>query len=77
VGSTWRQHLANVSRILHPWRLSDSLRQTSKEVEEQLGAELKAIETLLETNGLLPNKDTLAKVQKQLAGMSALVDFWW
>jgi len=77
VGSAWRQHLANVSRILHPWRLLDSIRQTSKEVEEQLGAELKAIETLLETNGLPMKKDTLAKVRKQLAGISALVDLWW
>jgi hypothetical protein len=77
VGSTWRQHLANVSRILHPWRLVDSIRQTSKEVEEQLRAELQALETLLETNGLPMKKDTLAKVQKQLAGISALVDFWW
>jgi hypothetical protein len=77
VGSAWRQHLSNVSRILHPWRLVDSIRQTSKEVEEQLGAELKAIETLLETNGLPRKKDTLDKVQKQLAGISALVDLWW
>jgi hypothetical protein len=66
-----------VSRILHPWRFADSIRQTSKEGEEQLRAELKAIETLLETNGLPMKKDTLAKVQKQLAGISALVDFWW
>src|SRR5215470_2941376 len=36
VGSAWRQHLSNVSCILHPWRLADSIRQTSKEVEEQL-----------------------------------------
>jgi hypothetical protein len=77
VGRTWRQHLANLSRILHPWRLLDSIRQTSKEVEEQLGAELQAIETLLETNRLPMKKDTLAKVQRQLAGISALVDFWW
>jgi hypothetical protein len=77
VGSAWRQHLSNVSRILHPWRLVDSIRQTSKEVEEQLGAELKAIETLLETNGLPMKKDTLDKVRKQLAGISALVDLWW
>jgi hypothetical protein len=27
VGSDWRQHLANLSCILHPWRLSDSIRQ--------------------------------------------------
>jgi Family of unknown function (DUF6399)/IclR helix-turn-helix domain len=77
VGSAWRQHLSNVSRILHPWRLVDSIRQTSKAVEEQLGAELKAIETLLETNGLPMKQDTLNKVRKQLAGISALVDLWW
>jgi Family of unknown function (DUF6399)/IclR helix-turn-helix domain len=77
VGSAWRQQLSNFARILHPWRLVDSTRQTSKEVEEQLRAELEAIETLLETNGLPMKQDTLAKVRKQLAGISALVDFWW
>jgi Family of unknown function (DUF6399)/IclR helix-turn-helix domain len=77
VGRAWRQHLSNMSRILHPWRLADSRRQTSKEVEEQLGAELEAIETLLATNGLPMKKDILAKVRKQLAGISALVDVWW
>jgi Family of unknown function (DUF6399)/IclR helix-turn-helix domain len=77
VGRAWRQHLSNVSCILHPWRLADSMRQTSKEVEEQLRAELTAIETLLETNGLPKKKDTVDKVQKQLAGMAALVDLWW
>jgi len=77
VGRAWRQHLSNVSGILHPWWLLDSIRQTSTEVEEQLRAKLKAIETLLETNGLPRKQDTLDKVQKQLAGLSALVDLWW
>jgi len=77
VGSAWRQGLSNLSRILHPWRLAGSIRQTSKEVEAQLRAELKAIETLLETNGLPMKKDTWDKVRKQLVGISALVDFWW
>jgi Family of unknown function (DUF6399)/IclR helix-turn-helix domain len=77
VGSAWQQRLSNLSRILHPWRLADSTGQTSKEVEEQLRAELMALETLLTTNGLPIKKDTLDKVRKQLAGISALVDFWW
>ena len=77
VGSAWRQRLVNVSRILHPWRLADSRRQTSKEVEEQLHTELEAIETLLATNGLPRKKATLDKVRKQLAGIAALVDVWW
>jgi hypothetical protein len=77
VGRVWRQHLSNLSRILHPWRLADSTRQTSKEVEKHLHAELVAIEMVLETNGLPVKKDILDKVRKQLAGISALVDFWW
>ena len=77
VSHAWRQHLSQLSCLLHPWRLVDSTPQTSKTVEEQLRAELQAIETRLETNGLPMKKDTLAKVQKQLAGISALVDFWW
>ena len=77
VGRAWRQHLSKVSRILHPWRLADSIRQTSQEVEEQLRAELEAIATLLETNGLPRKKATLDKVRTQLAGISALVDCWW
>lgn len=77
VGRAWRQHLAKLSGILHPWRLVDSIRQTSQEVEEQLRAELTASETLLETNGLPRKTATLDKVHKQLAGISALVDLWW
>jgi Family of unknown function (DUF6399)/IclR helix-turn-helix domain len=77
VGSAWRQHLSNVSRLLHPWRLLASIRQTSKEVEEQLRAELKAIEALLETNGLPMKQDTVDKVRTQRAGIAALVDLWW
>ena len=76
-GAAWRQHLSNLSRIVHPWRLSDSRRQSSQAVEEQLQAELKAIETFLEGHGLPVKKETLAKVQKQLGGLSALIDLWW
>ena len=74
---TWRQHLSNLSRMVHPWPFRDSQPQTSKSVEEQLRAELKAIETFLETNGLPVKKGTLDKVRKQLAGISSLIDFWW
>src|SRR6266581_1106859 len=77
VCSAYRESLANLSRIMHPWRLVDSTRQTSQAVERQLQAELQALETLLETNGLPVKQATLDKVRKQLAGVSALIDFWW
>jgi hypothetical protein len=35
VRRAWKEPLSNLSRILHPWRLADSTRQTSKGVEEQ------------------------------------------
>jgi hypothetical protein len=77
VHRAWKEHLSNLSRILHPWRLADSTHQTSKEVEEQLHVALQAIATWLETNGLPMKQGPLDKVRKQLAGVSALVDVWW
>jgi len=77
VGRVWRQRLAHVSRILHPWRLADARRQTSAEVEEQWRAEREAIETWRATNRLPMKKDTWDKVRQQRAGIAALVDLWW
>ena len=77
VRGAYRQHLANLSRIVHPWRLVDATRQTSQEVERQLHGEIQALETLLTTHGLPVKKHTLDKVRKQLTGVSALIDFWW
>jgi hypothetical protein len=77
VRSAYRQRLANLSRVLHPWRLVDATRQTSQEVEHQLHVEIQALETLLDTNGVPVKQGTLDKVRKQLGGVSALIDFWW
>jgi hypothetical protein len=77
VRSAYRNHLAHLSLVLHPWRLLDSTRQSSPEVERQLQAEIAALETVMITNGLPVKKTVLDKVRKQLAGVSALVDFWW
>jgi hypothetical protein len=77
VRSASQNHLANLSLILHPWCLLDSTRQGSQEVEHQLQAEIAVLETLMETNGLPVKKTALDKVRKQLAGVSARVDFWW
>jgi hypothetical protein len=77
VGSAYRHGLGNLSLIMHPWRLVDSTRQTSRDVERQLQAEVEALEALMETHGVLVKKNALAKIRKQLAGVSALVDLWW
>jgi DNA-binding transcriptional ArsR family regulator len=77
VRSAYRNHLTNLSLILHPWCLLDSTRQTSNEVERRLQDESERLESLIERYRLPAKKNTLAKVRKQLAGISALVDFWW
>jgi Family of unknown function (DUF6399)/IclR helix-turn-helix domain len=77
VDSAYRHHLETMSLLVHPWRLFDSTRQTSQEVERRLNAEIEAIEALVATNGLPVKKKTLDKVHKQLAGLCALVNFWW
>jgi len=74
--SAYRHHLETVSLIGQPWRLFDSTRQTSAEVERQLQTKIEAIEACVETHGLPVKKKALDKVRKQLAGVSALVDFW-
>jgi hypothetical protein len=77
VDSAYRQHLETISLLLHPWRIFASTRQTSQEVERQLHAEIEAIEVLVKTHGLPVKKKAVDKVRKQLAGVCALVDFWW
>src|SRR5712691_1164053 len=77
VHSAYRHHLETVSLIVHPWRLFNSTPQTSQEVESRWHAAIDAIKALLETHGLPAKKKAVEKVRKQLAGLSALVDFWW
>ncbi len=77
VHSTYRTHLLHLSLILHPWCLLGSTLQTSEEVERLLRAEIQGIEELIETQGLPAKKKALDKVRRQLAGLAALVDFWW
>jgi hypothetical protein len=77
VHSMYRHHLETVSLLVHPWRLVDSTRQTSADVERQLHTEIRAIEALIATSGLPVKKKALDKIRKQLAGVSALVDLWW
>src|SRR5262249_13648030 len=57
VRSAYRQSLSNLSRIVHPWRLVDATRQTSREVERQLHVEIQGLETLLAMHGLPVKKD--------------------
>jgi hypothetical protein len=77
VGDTYRGHLAAISLQMHPWRLEDSTPQSAQEVEAQMAAEITALQTLIETNGLPVKERVLDKVRKQLADLAAVIDVWW
>jgi Family of unknown function (DUF6399)/IclR helix-turn-helix domain len=77
VHRAYRHHLEQLSLIVHPWCLWASTCQSSADVERQLRAEIAAIETLVETHALPGKKKALNKVRRQLADLSAVVDFWW
>jgi hypothetical protein len=77
VDSPYRQHLESGSLLVHPWRLGDSTRQTSPEVEHQGQAEVAALAVFVATQGLPAKKTAVDQVRKPRAGVSALGDLWW
>ena len=77
VRDTYRGHLEAMSLQVHPWRVTDSMPQSSQEVEARLANEVDALQALLETKGLPVKKKVLDKVRKQLAGLAAVIDVWW
>jgi len=77
VRDTYRGHLEAMSVSVHPWRLTDSIPQSSQEVEAQLAAEVAALQELLESQGLAVKQKVLDKVRQQLAGLAAVIDVWW
>jgi hypothetical protein len=77
VRETYRGHLGAMSLSVHPWRATDSMPQSSQEVEAQFAAEVAALQALLETNGLPLKQKVLDKVRTQLAGLAEVIDVWW
>lgn len=77
VRGAYRGHLGAMSLLVHPWRLQDSMPQSSQEVEAGLETEVAALQILLETNGLPVKKAVLDKVRRQLSGLAAVIDVWW
>jgi len=74
---TYRSHLESLSHTLHPFRLSDSMPQTSAQVESQLTAVVEGIAALAQRYQLPARHKAMAKVRTQVPALAALVDFWW
>jgi len=77
VHDTYRGHLEAIALQVHPWRVEDSTPQSAQEVEAHLGAEVTALQALMEANGLPVKEKVLDKVRKQLTDLAAVIDLWW
>ncbi len=77
VQHTSRHHLETRSLSLHPFRIADSMPQTSAQVTSQLYAAVEAIEALARRHQLPARPQAITKVRKQRPALATLVDFWW
>lgn len=62
---------------LHPFAIRLGTPQTSASVKTQLQAQLQALNHLKQTQQLSDKAGSIAKVERQLHDLSALVDLWW
>jgi Family of unknown function (DUF6399)/IclR helix-turn-helix domain len=77
VQHTYRHHLETLSFTLHPFRIADSMPQTSAQVASQLYAAVEAIDALARRHQLPARHHVMRKVRAQVPALAALVDFWW
>ena len=77
VQRAYRQQMETLSLSLHPFRIADSVPQTSAQVESHLQGAVEAIEVLAQSHQLPARHDAITKVRKQVPALAALVDFWW
>jgi AraC-like DNA-binding protein len=77
VQHTYRHHLETLSLTLHPFRIADSMPQTSDQVASRLYAAVEAIAALARRHQLPARHHVMTKVRTQVPALAALVDFWW
>src|SRR5882672_4412093 len=74
---TYRRLLETLSFTLHPFRIANSVPQTSAQVASQLQTAIEAIEVFAQRHQLPARPAAMTKVRKPVPALAALVDFWW
>jgi hypothetical protein len=69
--------LRHASQAVHPFRLADSGRQTSAQVEAALQEAVASLNTLRAPYTARDNQRQVAKVTRQLPALASLVAAWW
>lgn len=73
----YRAIVHQLTTTLHPFAIRLETPQTSQSVELQLQDQIQALSELKRTYQLPDKAGSIAKVERQLHDLSALVDLWW
>ena len=74
--ATFRRELQHISTTVHPFDLQLQ-KQTSQQILEQLNSSVATLRSVMTACNIPDNKNSLSKMEKQIASISALTDLWW
>ena len=75
--SDYHNILHTLSKIVHPFDISNSNRQSSTLVQLLLNNLVKEIRDLQKSHGISDSKKRIEKFCKQIEGIASIIDAWW
>lgn len=75
--SNYHNILHTLSKIVHPFDISDSNRQSSTLVQLLLNKLVKEIRELQKSHGISDSQKRIEKFCKQIEGIASIIDAWW
>ena len=75
--SRYKEVLHKLSKIVHPFDITDTSKQTSDQVQILLMKLPEVVKKILNDCGIIDKKDRLSKFAKQIEAIASLIDAWW
>ena len=73
----YQEILHKISKIVHPFTLEQSSKQTSEQVENMLHEQAQELQKLAESHGIPDSKGSLEKFVRQIKKISNITTAWW
>jgi len=73
----YKEVLHKLSKIVHPFDITDTSKQTSAQVQILMMKLPEVVKKILNDCGIIDKKDRLGKFAKQIAAIASLIDAWW
>jgi hypothetical protein len=75
--SRYKEVLHKLSKIVHPFDITDTSKQTSAQVQILLMELPEVVKIILNECGIIDKKNRLSKFARQIAAVASLIDAWW